>query len=63
MKLSFFNSLNNNINTYNWIQQKQQQQLYPIFNNQKSILLSKPQTPTIKRRTGRSKKNTPALDL
>ena len=73
-QLYFFQSMNNNLNNYHWIQhqiqqeyifnlqQKQQQHLYPIFNNQKSNLHAKPQTPKVNRKSGRAKKNTPALN-
>jgi hypothetical protein len=40
---------------------KEQQQLFPILNNHKSILLAKPQTPKSKRASNRIKKNSSAL--
>ena len=59
-------AINNSIRQYNFVknielQQQQQQQLFPIFNNERSILLARPQTPKPKRAPKRSKKNTPAL--
>ena len=53
VQVNFYNSLNQSINVYNLIEQqrilelnnRRQQQLYPIFNNSKIILLAKPQTP------------------
>jgi len=58
-------AINNSIRQYNFVKnielQQQQQQLFPIFNNERSILLARPQTPKPKRAPKRSKKNTPAL--
>ena len=59
-------AINNSIRQYNFVknielQQQQQQQLFPIFNNERSILLARPQTPKPKRAPKRSKKNTLAL--
>ena len=59
-------AINNSIRQNNFVknielQQQQQQQLFPIFNNERSILLVRPQTPKPKRAPIRSKKNTPAL--
>ena len=66
VQVNFYNSFNQSINVYNLIEQqrilelnnRRQQQLYPIFNNLKSILLAKPQTPKPNRSRGRPKKNT-----
>jgi hypothetical protein len=58
--LQTFGAMTNTINGYNYVQQNQlqvvQQQLFPIFNNHKSILLAKPQTPKSKRASNRAKK-------
>ncbi len=56
--LQTFVAMTNTINDYNYVQQ---QQLFPIFNNHKSILLAKPQTPKSKRASNRVKKNSSAL--
>ena len=65
-QVNFYYSFNQSINTYNLIEQqrilelnnRRQQQLYPIFNNSKIILLAKPQTPKPNRSRGRPEKNT-----
>jgi hypothetical protein len=69
--LIHYNSFNQSINSYSLIEQqrilelnnRRQQQLCPIFNNSKSILLAKPQTPKPSRSHGRPRKNTQALNF
>ena len=69
--LNSFISIKNTFNEYNYVQQQhqlkvqqqQQQQLFPIFNKDKSILLARPQTPKTKRVSHRQKKNAAALQI
>ena len=66
-------SIKNTFNEYNYVQQQHQlkvqqqqqaqQQLFPIFNKDKSILLARPQTPKTKRVSHRQKKNAAALQM
>ena len=64
--LNTFVAISNTMNEYNFLKQQEQeilaqQQLFPIFNKEKSILLARPQTPKSKRSSNRQKKNSSAL--
>jgi hypothetical protein len=64
--LNTFVAISNTMNEYNFLKQQDQeilaqQQLFPIFNEEKSFLLARPQTPKSKRSSNRQKKNSGAL--
>ena len=68
--LNTFAAMTTTMNEYNYVQQQQQvillqkqQNLFPIFNNDRSILLARPQSPKTKRSSNRPKKNSAALQF